>query len=595
MSNAVASNLRTVSVVTPNMQFHNSGTYAVPLGNMLYTPTVIPTTAFDANGGTVTFQAQPPSNTVAMDRSIFVKWSIQVDITAIAGASGNAFDPGVFDAPRFAPMSQCVSTVSCNLNNSTVSLNTNFAINAFSRCNMDNNDTSFCLSLMPSRLDQFQNYSDAQNFAIPNGAPGTNTNGAPGSLTGVVADPLQSFGQVDGNYTGNRGAWSLTNLTNGNGLPGTTQNASFQFTTMEPLWLSPFGASTEDNYSLVGLTSFTVQFTLNNLTRVWSHSDHPNASIINPTTGIRVTILANPELHVTWLTPSQAITIPDTVLYPFSAVVPYQTSTITAAPGVIWTQATQNIQLDTIPTRMIIFCERQQSTKTITTTDTFALLKNISITFDNQSGILAQASQEDLYLESLKNGLQMTYLQYTRTVGSIFILDTCKNLCLTKMEEAPGQNENKQFQITTTWQNINQTQTIPFTVWILVINAGLITVSNGQIVQQTGVLTKADVLNSISDPNKQVMQPSASFFGGRVNDYGSGINSFFKKANKFVSGVGSTGRNVQGQMASFQPATGGYRPHRSFGRALIGGAMIDKETLRKRAYEEMVDDDDEEY
>lgn len=621
MSNAIANNMKPEVVVNPQMEFHNEGKIGVSMGNMLYTPTQITTQQYNQQGGVTTFQAQPPSLDTSVSRNMLIEWTFQCDFLITPPAVVNpvmGIQPGVTDAPRYMPASQVMQTISANINNTTVSLNTNYVVNPFSRCNMTNQKTSFDMSLAPSAMDEFQNYDDAWlPTKIAGGGIGT-------GLIGITSDPLTSFGEAEGKYSAPRGSWYLegyglvnpgTNLIDPALIPVSATQYTLRviFKTLEPLWVSPFDAVGDDN-SLIGLSNLTLTCNFQtNLDRVWAKNKGMSARLLQGTVDLQTTtIVGTPTLHVTYMTPNSALTIPPVCVYKYTQVDTYQTNgtgPISAAGIAGDTQVitSANIQLTTIPNRIIIWCERATQNKTIYTSDTFLQITNLQIQFDNQSGILSTASEQDLYLMSYKNGSQMSWTQWRRTVGSVFILDICKNLALTKADEAPGLTCNKQLQVKATVRNINSLNVgldggsmANITLWFAVLSTGVMTIERGSALLQPAILTRTDILNAISQPARSIMAYPQNYYGGKLG----GVDKFlakgasalrYAKKHKLASkaiGIGAlAGYAVNPSLAAAAMLAGAGR-HGS-GGAMVGGQMVKKRKLLEIANQSHQDQEQE--
>ena len=610
MSLAVTGTIEKEAMVNPLMRFHEAGKFGVALGPVTYTPQVYITTSYSSTGGLVTFVAQPPSIATAMDRQVTLKWFFQVDVTAVRGSSGFVIDPGSYDAPRAFPAASCMTSISANINNTKVSLQLNSVLHALLQCNTDNHDLSMRLSTAPSALDEYQNYSDPVDVLFP--AVG----GQPNQLRGSVSDPLQAFGESVGKYSPNRGGWPLGATVTGNphGAPGTTGTAQVLFESTEPMFLSPFGAAT-DSYSLVGVSQFTVQCQFGPLAHAWSHSDHLAASKFGPGfpgTSFAISLWKNPELHVNFLTVSPAISIPEAVVYPYTDVVPYQTDIGgPLAPGAQATNTSANIQLQAVPSRILVYVSQNPKdvqtdvTTQTNSTDTFARIDQIIVNFDNVTGILSAASTDDLFNECVRNGLMMNYQQWTQTRGSVMILDVAKNLALQNPADAPGLTAQKQLQVTVKYTNINRTKSLNFTIWIVTMVPGVLTIVNGTSVQQVGVLTQNDILNAIESPRRSVMQIADNFYGGKLAsafrflEQGHKLAQKFKPLSRALSVARSAGYTPNPLLGDVANATG-YGLMDDGGSGLIGGGMrggraISRKTLAKRARQSRMDevDDDE--
>jgi hypothetical protein len=247
--------------------------------------------------------------------------------------------------------------------------------------------------------------------------------------------------------------------------------------------------------------------------------------------------------------------------------------------------------MQSIPQRIIVWAERSNSTKTFSTTDTFARLQSVSILWDNNAGLNSQCSEQQLWMQSVKNGAKLSWLEWTQTVGSVYILDMGVNLAITKEDEAPSLAENKQFQIRCNFLNINQTQSIAFTLWVAVISNGIVTIREGTAIQQTSVLTKTDILTAKESPMTLVLQQPTSFYGGGLNSlkkFASGArkvvtatNNFVKKHKLISNGLHATG-NYTKNPALHMIATGADAL--GYGN-MHGAGIMNRDQLQRTAYE----------
>jgi hypothetical protein len=339
---------------------------------------------------------------------------------------------------------------------------------------------------------------------------------------------------------------------------------------------------------MIGINVLTLSLNHSQLDRVWSHSDYASASTI---TNFVTTLYQSPEVHLNWMTLPKAIEIPKKILLPFNSIDVYQTNApADVGPNANFQVTSQTFQLSSIPRRIMVWCERTMPTKTYLTTDTFAQPLQLQITFDNRSILLGTATTEDLFMESMSYGLQMNWLQWSQTTGGIVFLDVAKNLTLTKAEEAPGVSCNKSMQITATFKNINQTQTINFVMNVLVISDGIFSIEDGTSLPQNTPLTNRDVLSAVSKPVVGVYAPASSqdsIYGGtlsmkRMMKAASKANRFLRNT-KAISRVGNA-IGYSGHPAFRVASALGYGMPRR-GGALIGGALISKSELGKRATE----------
>ena len=85
-----------------------------------------------------------------------------------------------------------------------------------------------------------------------------------------------------------------------------------------------------------------------------------------------------------------------------------------------------NIQLDCVPDKLIIFVRKPVANLSCFDTDSYLTIKQISINWNNQAGLLSSMSPEQLYRNSILSGLgNLTWDEFcgtcTTTDDSVFI------------------------------------------------------------------------------------------------------------------------------------------------------------------------------
>lgn len=549
MSLAANGNVEPVLVMDRRLGFSDKANFGVIKSGRQNTYVVLPTQNYSTSN--VTFNAQPPAPNIAINREVMAKFYFTVNITATAGPSGTVIDPGLYDAPRFMPLASCTQNVNVTLNNGTVSMNTYQCIHAFTRSNLSDADYKTDLSTAPSMPDFYQNYGDPYTQAL-----------------GIVNDPLQTIGQTSQGWQ-TRGGFPYEIVSNPNVGAGNSGTAVVRFSSCEPLIISPFLTGSDDKAALIGVQTLTLQFNLLNLARVWSHSDAPDASVVS---AVAVTLTQPPELLLNFITPSQVDPIPSSVVYSYNNVDVYPTDFPTpVAPLTAFTVPSQNIQLNVIPRRIYVFLRQRDADQTVVSTDTFAQITGVSINFDNQSGILAGANSEQLYELSKNSGLNMSWAQWSKHTGSVLILDVGRSLMLQNENEAPSLSTTKQLQVTVQARNLNTTKAIQFTMYILAVSDGLLTVTNNTTVLQNSVLTPGDIAMARESGVAKDWETSTNFYGG----------SFFRKLKKAAKAVASAAKKTHA-LSTIAALTGnptiattsgllGYGGSGGSGGAIVGG------------------------
>lgn len=492
-----------VPLTITELDFFNNGRFGVIVSPTFASTTAIPSTQYQSNmTGSMVFSATAPSPGVCLSKNLFMEMSYRVKLYGTPNTVGGKIYNRGFSAPRFLPSNQIIATTNIKIGNTTVVLNTNTMVGPLYSCNMQGNVLNHAMSGAPTMRDTTQRYND----------PYTSD-----QLKGIVNDPLATWGQRPFEVQQPRGAFPVTVVAEGT---GPSDPAIIEFTTYEPFVVSPFDFQ---NYGpgIIGLNtiSFTMTFATN-LSQIWSQNYDNDAS--SPLTAVTCELIANPALHVTWLTPPPNIIIPKIQYYKYSTTNYFQTDNggSPTAAGATFKITSNNIQFDQIPNRLIVYVSRKQNDLTAGTTNTYANITGVTINFDNQTGINSSCSEIDLYAQSARNGYQGSFTDWHNGMGSVYILDTGVNLNQSNPSEAPGMLVTKQFLITVAGKNIS-TEAMNLTLTVIVVNNGLLVNDNGNWSQYNAVLTPNDVEMAKSQTIIDTIKPSTTIYGGKLASGGA--------------------------------------------------------------------------
>ena len=235
-------------------------------------------------------------------------------------------------------------------------------------------------------------------------------------------------------------ATSDANAINGTWLPitdGTPAGFYVQFTVTEPLFLSPFllGLSCKEDHSgvfSINALNFTINFS-QTANRAWRSAKFVNPASASAATPVYQTKTAtliyvsnNSSMFCKFYTPKATMldnprcVVPyhefqifkTTSQQPIAAILQrtagdartygkVDTYTLLASSTATLSQSTltsNNIQLQSIPERLIVFVRRiKDSTLTCCDSDSYLSIQNIRVNFNNQSGLLSTFNQQQLY------------------------------------------------------------------------------------------------------------------------------------------------------------------------------------------------------
>lgn len=569
--------LKTLRVIDPRLDINNSRhrKYGVLDGGRQVTWKQFISNSF--NNSQISFSCDPPNSSIYVDRRMYIQTKFLLTFTgqsAGAGihliqAAGLKASPGVnpgityYDAPRCMPMANATSTCTIKMNNDSLTSNLHSYWRALTRFQNSYANQNGNFSGTASMPDMSQEYGDLDGFPLnPLGGYGDN----------VVQCPRGGF------------VGCLVTRNDSTGAPGDI--ATVEMTVFEPMYLSPwsFGEGQEE-IAFIQLQNIFIQLNLGgrgvgNLSglcsSLWSHSNL--GSVL---TNATADVLESSALF-SYITPDITQSLPATVTYSYYEPVLYPTTSFAAVNG----GAQQNFQmntvnLSTIPNRMYIFVAERDQDVNIGTTDTFFGITNLNITFVNQDGIFANASQFDLYQMTLRAGSNVSWRQFTTDVGSVICIQFGLDLPLGALQ-APGLRGNFALSMKVQATNLSRRAIVP-TLSVLVINEGVLTIDRQQVIRSVGVLNESDILTT-KDMEPQQYFPSQNIYGsGFWSKALAGIKSFAKNIGRPALDVAKTlmpGNPYLDIADKVGKATGyGKRPRAKRGGALVGGQKMSSSQL----------------
>lgn len=462
-----------------------------------------------------TWSMPPPNTSIYIDRMFLCATPVTI---TYGGTSGGSLLENGKDALRAFPIASITTSNQLTLNNLTFTFQTNELVPKMARFwDTDSYDNHG----FPSMLDTCQRYQDS---------------------TASNNNPLANYGNMVGKVQP-RGAYPMIVV---NGISSTA--SSISATIYEPIWVPCLHRKYDDGLGFTNIRSCDlISNYSSNLSRIVSHSLDSSATL----TSVTVHIAGNPIIFMKYNTPPYGY-IPKTISYRSEDInrfiTPCPTAPLTSNSSV--TFPSTNIQLNCIPKWVIICCVESVLNSTYTTTDTALNISNLSINFNNQSGLLSSMSEFNLWKTSAENGLQDSWAQYhgitqntlganVGSSGSFIKLVFGKDIPLGSAGDYPGKVGAYNFSCIATVTNVNQSASITAPqLYIITSSAQKIIIHEGGACEQ--VLGIDDVEGSYM-PYNQVSE----YYGGSFKDFISkvwnGIKSIgrFIKDNKLISSVAS--------------------------------------------------------
>jgi hypothetical protein len=199
-----------------------------------------------------------------------------------------------------------------------------------------------------------------------------------------------------------------------------------QFQVTEPLLLSPFiFGSGEGKQGFYGIQTMNFQMNmLSNASRAWRCCRFG----ADFTRNVVVERFEDSTLHFQFLTPHASEMLEARNVVPYYEFPVYRTTNFSDIPGrgagTVGTNGlfseggtavlnSSNIQLNGIPDKLIIFVRKNMGVLDCRESDKYLTIKGIRINFNNQAGLLASQSPQQLYRNSVLSGLHMSWEQFS--------------------------------------------------------------------------------------------------------------------------------------------------------------------------------------
>jgi hypothetical protein len=579
----------------------------------------------DGTAGTNSvFNINPPSSRVFVNRHLLVEYKVRLTFKGVitgGGAAGRTLlraaglpkatgveanfdgvDYGIAvtekgDAPRAYPLANAMQSCQVSINQDRISVPVGSFWRAMTRYNNDFDQQRLDQSLTPTFLDQTQDYP----------------------ASGAMNGSRSPFGDYDDSSDViPRGGWQncvilrndMTGAYKRIGNPagadvgvanGTELTSIVELTVCEPLFISPFlYQRNSQSTGLIGVQTMQAQLNLAGRSSIpdgglaamfWSHT--PNQANTYAVVSATAEVL-DAAIYVNYLTPDMTQEIPLTNHYSYAEPIVYSsdvrslpTAVVPAAPGVAIPPATpqniyfNNIQLNSIPSRVYIFASKADNAHSISTPDTFGWIQSLNISFDNRDALLSAAQPRDLYNIAVKNGVNVSWDQWSHHTGSVMALDFGEDIPL-RPTQAPGLRGSFNLRVQAAVSN-ESAATADFQLFLVIMGVGVMTISNGNVVRSVGVLDVQNILAS-KDQAALPWSPAGDIYGGGVWDDIKGMfGKFMKFAKPFAAKAAMAAPIIAPEFAPYVSGASSLLNTIGdmTGTGLVGGKKVSRAQLKK--------------
>ena len=515
-----------------NVVSHTAKEHLVVQGASRITEYVQPSNSYSSRQANWSFQ--PPSTKTIVDRNFRVRSYIRVT------TEGADLDLGTRDALRQFPLASIMTTLEVKLNGGSLSESVGRKIHAMLCYNNGVHERS-CWSTSPAMPDAYQKPGDWR-------------------LYGSGKSPLTKYGENSSEDT--RGGFPV-NL---------VSPTVAEFVVTEPLFMAPFDTgcgSGVEGFVNVNQIDITMSWD-NNLRKVFTHDNTAPDTLTN----ITVEFYQQPELLVRYMTPDQNQPLPALQVLPYLKYNDFPKER-TIGAGVTTNVNTDTFKFNQIPKKIMIFARRSNATTDYTTSDSFGIIKKISLLWNNESSLLQSATQQDLWQISRRNGCNLSWSAWSKYRGSVFMGEFGVDIGLIQGLSAGVMG---QFTLQANVEVENPTdESIDYEIFVSILLAGSVELSENALATNLGNLTVAAVEDAELGDEITHADAAAASGGGFFTD----ISHFFNKLSRGVQDVSKVAAAAAPVVGMVNPGAGAVlglgsavgQSSGALGRALTGGRL----------------------
>jgi len=567
--------------------------------------------ANSTSSSAIVFNCQIPSENIVVDRHLLIQSTVTLTLnlsgTNVLTEDKLVFNLGISDALQAFPLNSLCNTQMCSINNVSISQNTKDILPMVLRM-YDKRKLNRYNSICPSLPDSFYaNYIDGlgtlnnvlagynnqsldEDFTPRGGfdvqvlqvvhkyvtvsTETTVTTNSDGSKSQTTTETGRSAASTDDTLIMPAATTTKDSSSTQTSWTGTYTENTFvivlQFTTTEPfIALSPWTNTNSNNQAgLVGINNISFNLSIDSTCkRVWSTmNDYITSISLGGTVGTSsIQPFLNTKLLFNFLSLQpeqyQKVSSRNTIPYlDYPRFLSVSSTTSSIASKGTGTLTSNNLQLSMVPDLILITVRKPMVDQNWTDSSSFLTIKKISINFNNSSGLLSSANQQQLYLMSYKNGSGQSFYEFNgyakNNYTGVTFIDGSGSLQYNADSTLVGKGTSVgttgsmlvispidlslppylscgslgQFNLTFTIDVFNQfNESITPEICVITVNSGFFTTQLGSSVINTGILTKEEVLKTKEQKSTIDTNDFKRYIGGSLSNMGmSNVMKLFK-------------------------------------------------------------------
>ena len=496
-----------------------------------------------ASNSSINWNINIPSENVAVDRKIYINTDLTftVKLENVPLGTATPFRWAYNDGLGQFPLNSLFSQVQASINNVSVSTPTEDIMAPLLRL-CDQEEVSYHNQYTASYLDQ--NFDTALNFTTSSinplaGGNNLNYNGII-QPRGVIVPTIEYYQTTDAGV-----------FVSNSEVIATAGNILYVYVTVNItesiMFLSPFQGlvPSKNDAAMIGINNINIVANIrSNFSDLYKTASGDYTRSVSLGQRGTTTAFTQPKLLLNLLTlqPEQYSRINTRNVLPIQDYARFVSSySGTVAAGATNTYTFPIIQLNQIPESLVIFIRPPLNSDPtdFKSLSNYLTINTASISFNNQSGILASCTKQELYDISKMNGSKQSYNDFTGKImfdevaigsqGSILVLKPAYNFNLPSFLSA-GSLGQFGLQITLGATNNHSSAYVNPDLVCIAVNSGIMVTQQGSSSLYSGLLTKNMVLEAKQQQPSMDSATFSSLTGGSIQEKcGSNLRKLLKK------------------------------------------------------------------
>ena len=353
--------------------------------------TVYKCPAVSASTSSLNFNCQIPSQTTILSRKVRFEAEFEITVKGTTtDANSNLINYGTDTCLSSYPAHSLFTNMNLSINSTNCSVNMDDVLPILTNY-LDPVEMQ-CSTASPVYRDQYASYDQGNTLKANSPWAGFQNN-----VNNSVLTPRGSFPVV---ISGNAQA-----------APG-VRTVKITFRASEYLMISPFiYGEPENTAGLYGVQALNILLNLDSTAGRCLKSFAPK--VLGAGGSIALSSVKNASLYFDLLTPQPSQLMPKRNVVPYYSLDRYISgSQSVVLNGASTTLTSSTISMSSIPDKVFVVCRRPIGAIKADNSNAALTINNISISFNNQSGILSSASQDDLYVISKKAGNKQSWDEF---------------------------------------------------------------------------------------------------------------------------------------------------------------------------------------